>query len=778
MQQAIFSIGGMHCSSCAAIIERNIKKLPGIHTARVNFSAEKAHVAFDSTATNEQQIKEKIEGAGYHAVLMTGDDTESERARKNAEMCEQRNNFFIGLVLSAPLVYFMLFDFFYIIPFRATLLPWAGILSFILATPVQFFVGAGFYKGAWSSIRMRMFTMDSLIAIGTTAAYAYSVVVFLQYVFSHGSILGVNGQKIPDLYFETSALLITFVSLGKWLESRAKGQTSEAIKKLMGLRSKTARVIRDGKTEDILIEQVVVGDIILVRPGEKVPTDGVIIKGSSSLDESMLTGESMPIEKKEGDGVIGATLNKTGSFEFRATKVGAETALAQIIRIVEEAQGSRAPIQAFADRVSAWFVPAVIGIAVITFGVWFFVLHAQIGFALMASTAVLVIACPCALGLATPTAIMVATGKGAQYGILIKGGEPLEEACKIRAVVFDKTGTLTKGKPEVTDIISQSVLTQDEVLARAASIEKHSEHSLAEAICMYAAQKNIQTTDVMNFIAIPGHGVKASVQGSTYYFGNRRLIEQIVKLSLGTTNDVMNKLEEDGKTVMLLATDKEILGMIGVADTVKETSAEAVKKLEGMGIAVYMITGDNQRTAHAIAKQLGITNVLAEVLPDQKAERIKELQSKGFHVAMVGDGINDAPALAQAHLGIAMGSGTDVAMETGGVVMMKNDIRDVISAIQLSRETLGKVKQNLFFALFYNTIGIPVAARVFAGLGIVLRPELAGLAMAFSSVSVVSNSLLLRGFAPGKKNTISMIAPYIMTLLFTLLFLAFAKVSM
>jgi len=777
-KQIVFSIGGMHCTSCAGIIERNVKKLPGIQNVHVNFSAEKAHISFDPSLINEKQISERIEKTGYHAILIVGNDTESEHKRRREEMNAYRNNFFVGFLLSAPLLYFMFFDFFSFLPLRATLLPWAGIISFVLATPVQFSVGSGFYKGAWSSIQMRMFTMDSLIAIGTSAAYFYSVVVFLQYAFFHGSIIGIGGEKIPDLYFETAALLITFVSLGKWIESRAKGQTSEAIKKLMRLQPKTARVIRGEKTEDIPIESVIIGDVILVRPGEKVPTDGVITKGLSALDESMLTGESMPVEKKEGDKVTGATLNKTGSFEFRTTKIGADTALAQIIRLIEEAQGSRAPIQAFADRVSSWFVPAVIGIAILTFIVWFFVIHASLSFSLMAFTAVLVIACPCALGLATPTAIMVATGKGAQYGILIKGGEPLEQACKVSVVVFDKTGTLTKGRPEVTDVIPSTVLTQDELLARAASIEKSSEHSLAEAICAYAVNRGAKLSDITDFSALPGHGVRADMNGTRYYFGNRRLVEQELKLSLTSIDERMKKMEEDGKTVMILATEKEILGMIGVADTLKETSVEAVAQLEKMGIQVYMITGDNQRTAHAIAKQAGITNVFAEVLPEQKAERIKELQSRGLHVAMVGDGINDAPALAQADLGIAMGSGTDVAMETGGIVMMKNDIRDVIHAIQLSRETLGKIRQNLFFALFYNIIGIPVAARLFAGIGIVLRPELAGLAMAFSSVSVVTNSLLLRGFAPGKKNYVSLIAPFVMTILFTLVFLGFARISM
>lgn len=656
-------------------------------------------------------------------------------------------------------------------------MPWIGIISFVLATPVQFIIGRRFYLGMWSSLRMKMFNMDSLIAIGTSAAYFYSVVNFVNYALTQKSVIGLGGEKVPELYFETAAFLITFVILGKWLEAKAKGQTSDAIKKLMGLQPKTARIIRNGKQEDIPIEQVVKGDRLVVRPGEKIPVDGVITQGYSSVDESMITGESIPVEKKEGDAVIGATLNKTGSFEFRATKVGSETALAQIIRIVEEAQGSRAPIQSFADRISAWFVPLVIGIALLSLFVWFVVLQASLSFALMAFTAVLVIACPCALGLATPTAIMVATGKGAENGILIKGGEPLEAACSIQAIVFDKTGTLTKGKPEVTDVVSLGKEDEKRVLEIATSLEKKSEHSLAESICAYAQKEGVQFHDIGDFNAIPGHGVKGTFNGAVYYFGNRRLIQDIVHLELTPADSQMRVFEEAGKTAMILSSEKEILGIIAVADTVKETSASAVRRLEKMGLTVYMITGDNQRTAAAIAKQLGITKVLAEVVPEQKAEEVRKLQGQGLKVAMVGDGINDAPALAQADLGIAMGSGTDVAMETGGIVMMKNDLIDVLSAIQLSRETLQKVKQNMFFALFYNVIGIPIAARVFAGLGIILKPELAGLAMAFSSVSVVSNSLLLRGFRPGKKNYISLIAPIVMGALFTAMFILFARVS-
>lgn len=771
------AIGGMHCASCAAIIQRKVGKLPSVRDVAVNFAAEKARVVYDAGQLDEQQIIEAIKKAGYSASVVNGNDSEAQKKRRMEEIKKYRSKFFIGLSLSIPMLYFMFFDFFKFLPGREALLPWVGIVSFILSTPVQFIIGAGFYKGMWSSLRMKMFNMDSLIAIGTSAAYFYSVINLVDYAFKNNSLIGLYGEKIPELYFETAAFLITFVILGKWLESRAKGQTSEAIKKLMGLQAKTARVIRNGKTLDVPIEEVVAGDVIVVRPGEKIPVDGVITNGYSSVDESMLTGESIPVDKKEGDNVIGATINKNGSFEFVAKKVGSETALAQIIKLIEDAQGSKAPIQAFADRVSAWFVPAVIGVAIATFLVWFLLLGATLSFSLMAFTAVLVIACPCALGLATPTAIMVATGKGAEHGILIKGGEPLEETCKINAVVFDKTGTLTKGKPEVTDIVDSAYADEDEVLRISASLESKSEHSLAEAICRYAEEEEVDTYDVKNFKAIPGHGVEGVIDGVKYYLGNRKLIETHLQLEIKNINRKMTKLEEAGKTAMILATEKEVIGLIAVADTIKETSAQAMAALEKMGIRVYMITGDNSRTANAIAKQAGIKNILAEVLPEDKANEVKKLQEKGYKVAMVGDGINDAPALAQADLGIAMGSGTDVAMETGGIVIIKSDLMDVLNAIQLSRETMSKIKQNMFFALFYNVIGIPIAARVFAGVGIILKPELAGLAMAFSSVSVVTNSLLLRKFKPGKKNILSTVAPFVMTALFLSVFLLFAKIS-
>ncbi len=780
------SLSGMHCTSCAGIIEKTLKKVPGVKEAHVNFTAEKASVLVDSSLSSKDVLLEAVKRAGYKATVLDEADSEFESRKQKEEISSLFKKFTVSFVLSLPMIYFMLLDFFKLLPGSVSLAPYIGIVSLILATPVQLIIGRGFYKGAWSAFRMKTFNMDSLIAIGTSVAFFYSLFNFATYYLANNSLLGLNSAKIPDLYFETAAFLITFVILGKWLEAKAKGRTSDAIKKLMGLQAKTARIISDGsprfvveagETLDIPIDQVVKGDLLMVRPGEKVPVDGVIASGISSLDESMITGESMPVEKKEGDTVIGGTINKVGSFQFTATRVGSETTLSQIIRLVEDAQGSKAPIQAFADRISAWFVPVVISIAVLTFIIWFFILGASLSFALMAFTAVIVIACPCALGLATPTAIMVGTGKGAEYGILVKGGEPLESACKINTIVFDKTGTLTKGKPEVTDIESLGSLDEDEILEIVASIEKQSEHPLAEAIYNYSQEEGIKLQEVVNFKAIPGHGVQAEINGKVYYFGNRKLISEIVGMSFDRVNRKMTRLEDQGITVMILSTKEEVLGLIGVADTVKDTSAMAVERLQKMGIEVWMITGDNERTAGAIAEQVGITNVLAEVLPEDKANEVQKLQSLGRKVAMVGDGINDAPALAQADLGIAMGSGTDVAMETGGIVIIKNDLRDVVHAISLSKETMGKIKQNMFFALFYNVIGIPVAARVFAGIGLVLKPELAGLAMALSSISVVSNSLLLRRYRPGKTNYLSIFAPALMMVLFTFIFFEFARFS-
>lgn len=776
-QRLTLAIYGMHCASCALIIERFLKKAPGVIQANVNFASEKAIVMYDSSAGTSDALLQTIQKAGYQGTLISEGVAVNEGAKHSHEMNHVFHLFLRSFMLSLPMLYFMLLDFMLVLPGRSMLLPYIGIISLLLTTPVQFWIGAGFYKSMWAALRMRTFNMDSLIAIGTSTAYFYSLINLINYFLINRSLIGLNGLKIPELYFETSAFLITFVLLGKWLEKRAKGQTSDAIKKLMGLQPKTARVIRSGDTMDIPIADVIVGDIVLVRPGEKIPVDGKIIKGISSIDESMVTGESIPVEKTVGDTVIGATINKTGSFEFQATRVGSETMLSQIIRLVEEAQGSKAPIQAFADTISSYFVPTVISIAVLTFIVWFFVLGSTLSFSLMAFTAVIVIACPCALGLATPTALMVGTGMGAQQGILIKGGEPLESACNINAVVFDKTGTITQGKPVVTDVISVSELDEDHVIAISASLEKSSEHPLAETIYGYSKEKKIPVKEITRFRAIPGKGVTGEIDGVAYYFGNRKLISDILGFDSNEQQRKLIRLEEQGKTAMLLASQEKIMGIIAVADTVKATSKEAVTALQKRHIAVYMITGDNERTARAIATQVEITTVLADVLPQDKANEIKKLQKQKLRVAMVGDGINDAPALAQADIGIAMGSGTDVAMETGGIVIVKNDLRDVVTAFDLSRETMTKIKQNMFFALFYNVIGIPIAARVFMGIGLVLKPELAGLAMALSSVSVVSNSLLLRSFRPGKVNYISVVAPLIMVILFGFLFLSFARMS-
>jgi Cu+-exporting ATPase len=767
----------MHCASCAAIIERALKKVPGVKEVQVNFGAEKASVVFDESIGKKEDLLEAVKKAGYRAKLVTEGEIKSDLERKDEQTKSLFRDFMFGLFLSLPMVYFMFFDFFTWMPGRELTLPYVGIISLILTTPVQFVLGARFYKGFWSSLRNKTFNMDSLIAIGTSVAYFYSLFNYLTYALNNQSLVGVGGEKIPDLFFETAALLITFVLFGKWLEAKAKGRTSEAIRKLIGLQAKTARVVRGGETIDIPIEAVKRGEIILVRPGEKIPVDGAIVKGVSAVDESMITGESLPVEKNPGDMVVGGTINKTGSFEFRAIRVGAETTLAQIIRLVEEAQGSKAPIQAFADRISAWFVPAVIGIALLSFVIWYLMLGASLLFALMTFTAVIVIACPCALGLATPTAIMVGTGKGAEHGILVKGGEPLEAANNIEAVVFDKTGTLTHGRPVVTEVESFSDETKRGILALAASLERSSEHPLAEAITNYARQKGVLAKEINNFQAIPGQGVAGKLKGAQYYLGNRHLIKETLGISLDKYEDKIARLEEEGKTVMILSSNLKILGVLAVADTPKETSRQAVESLGKMGIQVYMITGDNQKTAKAIARQVGIVNILAEVLPEDKAREIRRLQEKGIKVAMVGDGINDAPALAQADLGIAMGSGTDVAVETGGIVLIRGDLKDVAAAIDLSKNTLSKIKQNMFFALFYNAMGIPIAARVFAGFGLILKPELAGLAMALSSVSVVSNSLMLRRWRPGKKDLISVLAPIIMVIVFGLLFFEFARFS-
>ena len=615
-----------------------------------------------------------------------------------------------------------------------------NVVFFVLATPVQFVAGWRFYRGFWDAIRSRSANMDVLIAIGTSAAWGYSAIVtFLPYV-------GVRGVD-PATYYDTAAVIIGLILLGKYFEEIAKGKASDAIRKLMDLAPRTAHVLRDGREEEVAVELVQLEDLVIIRPGERVPVDGTIVEGFSAIDESMITGESIPVDKKIGDTAIGATVNKTGFLKIRATRVGADTTLSQIIKLVEDAQVARAPIQKLADRVSSVFVPAVVAIATFTFFAWYIPLGQSVAHALPFFIAVLIIACPCALGIATPAAIMVGTGKGAENGLLIKGGEYLEKAHKLTTVVFDKTGTLTKGKPSVTDVAAFGSRSEADVLRLAASAEKGSEHPLGEAIVRAAAARGLPTEDPVDFEAIPGLGIRARIGGRPVLLGNRKLMAD-AGVSIAGAEAVLQRFEADGKTAMILAEDATTTGVVAVADTLKDHSIEAVRALKAMGIEVIMMTGDNRRTAEAIARQAGVDRVIAEVLPDQKEEKIKELQGAGKVVSMVGDGINDAPALAQSDVGIALGSGTDVAMEAGGIVLIKDDLRDVVASIQLSRRTVQKIRQNLFWAFFYNAALIPLAAGVLAGLGIVLNPIIAGAAMGFSSVSVVMNSMTLRRFTP------------------------------
>ena len=702
-------IKGMHCANCAGTITKKLLKTKGVTRAEVNFATEKAVVEFDGITENA--IISSIEQAGYKA------DLDSKKPPKN-EANNMKKMLFFSLLLAVPALLISMF---------VMELPYKGWLLLALATPVQFIAGYSFYEGAWSALKNRTSNMDTLIAIGTSVAYFYSVFVLLS-------------DPMGELYFEVAAVLIALVILGKYLEANAKGKTSEAISKLIRLSPKKAHIIRNGKEITISVDDVRVGDIIIVKPGEKIPVDGIIVSGSSSVDESMITGESLPVGKKVGDMVVGATINKFGTFNFKALRIGADTTLSKIIKMVEEAQGSRAPIQRFADRISSVFVPVVIMLSIATFAAWYFLFGATFSFALVAAVAVVVIACPCALGLATPTAIIVGTGKGAQHGILIRNGEILETASKVNAIIFDKTGTITKGEPNVTDIIAHD----DKALLKiAASLEKKSEHPLAQAILKKAKEMHIQLANVTHFRAVAGYGIEGHLGNKKVLLGNIGLMKKNrIKISTSSVKE-MQALENDGKTVVLLAENKIVTGMIAIADVVRDSSKEAIGKLKTMGIDIYMITGDNERTAKAIAKQVGIEHVFSEVRPDEKAGYVRKLQKK-FKVAMVGDGINDAPALAQADVGIAMGSGTDIAMETGGIILMKNDLCDVPTALKLSRMTLSKVKQNMFFSLIYNMLGIPVAAGALYTFGILLSPIIAGGAMAMSSVSVVSNSLLLK----------------------------------
>ncbi|MBN3553541.1 copper-translocating P-type ATPase [Fictibacillus nanhaiensis] len=717
-------ISGMTCAACSTRIEKSLNRMEGISSATVNLTGETGSIEYNPSIVSVDDVLNKIQKLGYHAS--TQQDRETKKTKKEEVITAKKRKLVLSIVLSLPLLYTMLahmpWDFGLPMP-SLFMNPWFQLL---FASVVQFYIGGPFYVGAYRALRNKSANMDVLVALGTSAAFFYSVFETIKTIS--------NPAYMPQLYFETSAVLITLILVGKYFETLAKGRTTEAISKLLNLQAKEATVIREGQEEKISIDEVKVGDTLLIKPGEKIPVDGTVLSGNSSIDESMITGEAIPVEKAEGDLVIGATLNKNGTLRMEAKKVGKETALAGIIKIVEDAQGSKAPIQRMADYISGIFVPIVVGIALLAFMAWYFLIDSgNLPQALEVSIAILVIACPCALGLATPTSIMVGTGKGAEQGILFKGGEYLEGAQRIDAVLLDKTGTVTKGKPEVTDLTEL----QEGFLSHVISAEKSSEHPLAEAIVEYGKKQNIPLNEPESFHAIPGHGIEAVVSGKTVLVGTRKLMKEKA-VEYTEHESQLEAYENEGKTAMLGAVDGELVLLVAVADTVKETSKNAINSLTDQGIDVYMITGDNKRTALAIAHEVGIKEVFAEVLPEDKARIVKELQDKGKTVAMVGDGINDAPALATANIGMAIGTGTDIAIEAADVTLVGGDLNHIPKAIELSRKTMRNIRQNLFWALFYNTAGIPIAAF---GL---LEPWVAGAAMAFSSVSVVTNALRLK----------------------------------
>jgi Cu+-exporting ATPase len=763
MESTSLKLRGMSCASCASNIEEAIRSLPGVETCNVNFAAESASVTYNSSKTDLGAIQDAVDAAGYSAVPMQDEvlapENDREQRERQAENRQLSRKVWVSGIISAILVIGSLPAMTGLpIPFIPMWLHSAW-LQLVLTAPVLVWCGASFFINAWKAFKRHTATMDTLVAIGTGTAFLYSLFPTLspQWFITQG--------LKADVYFEAASVIIALILLGRLLENRAKGQTSEAIRKLIGLQAKTAQVIRKDREMDIPIAEVVLGDIILVRPGEKIPVDGEIIEGSSTIDESMVTGESIPVKKYSGNEVIGATINKTGSFKFRATRVGKDTFLAQIVKLVQQAQGSKAPIQKLADRVTGWFVPAVIAIAIATFIVWYNVMG-NVTMALITTVGVLIIACPCALGLATPTSIMVGTGKGAENGILIKSADSLEMAHKLEAIVLDKTGTITQGKPTVTDFITvKGIANSNElnILRLAASVEKNSEHPLAEAVVRYARSQEVEVTEAKEFEAIAGSGVQAYVSERLVQIGTHRWLQE-----LGIDTNALQKdwerLEYLGKTVIWIAVDRKLEAIMGIADAVKPSSIQAIRALQKMGLQVVMLTGDNQRTAEVIAREVGIERVFAEVRPDRKASVIASLQKeeqnnkknnskiqnpKSKIVAMVGDGINDAPALAQADVGMAIGTGTDVAIAASDITLISGDLQGIVTAIQLSRATIGNIRQNLFFAFIYNVAGIPIAAGILYPLfGWLLDPIIAGAAMAFSSVSVVTNALRLRNFQP------------------------------
>ena len=744
-----FDVEGMSCASCSSTIEKVVGKLDGVKEVSVNLATEEMSVSYNPDVLTKSAIIQSVEAAGYKAIdkqINTEEKmTKEENKEKHIEV--MWNRFVSSAIFTIPLLYLSMGHMIGL-PLPSVINPvhspqLFALIQFILTIPV-IAIGWPFFTVGFKALVKRHPNMDSLVALGTSAATIYSLYGTIQ-VFMGDTSFAMN------LYYESAATILTLITLGKYFEAVSKGKTSEAIKTLINLAPKTASVIRNEVEQTIPVEEVVLDDIVMVRPGEKIPVDGVIISGNSSVDESMITGESIPVEKKSGDNVVSASINKTGSFKFKATKVGKDTTLSQIIKLVEEAQGSKAPIAQLADKVSGVFVPIVIGLAIISGLLWYFLGQESWVFALTITISVLVIACPCALGLATPTAIMVGTGKGAENGILIKSGEALEIAHKLDTIVFDKTGTITQGKPIVTDVLVFNQLSQEELLILAASAETHSEHPLGVAIVEKAKEQHLEFIKIDDFSAVPGKGIKVSVNNQIYYIGNKRLM-LAQSISLDEKQDIVHELATQGKTPMYVANEQHIIGIIAVADPIKESSIKAVSTLKHLGKQVVMLTGDNELTAHAIAKQVGIDTVISEVLPEDKAQQVENLQKKGKQVGMVGDGINDAPALAQADIGLAIGNGTDVAIESADIVLMNEDLKTVVTAIELSDATMRNIKENLFWAFGYNILGIPVAMGIlYIFGGPLLNPMIAGAAMSFSSVSVLLNALRLKRFKPKQK---------------------------